>query len=76
MSLAKALENTWSKNEYCPVTRLYNSLSDEDKKTFDNAIKNDIPHAVLVRALRVEGFKIGKETIAAHFNNQCRCPKK
>lgn len=73
MSLKETIEKAWRKEDFCPVGRIIKSLSDEDSIAFADAIKNGIPHAVLVRALRQEGHKTSKDSIGAHLHKQCKC---
>ena len=79
MPLGKTLETLVAKQKqlspYCTYQTLYNSLSDEDKKSLDAAWEIRLPISIIMRALRQEGYKIGKETITAHSKGQCKCPK-
>ena len=60
----------------CNFAVLVESLSDEDKKTLDAAIKNQVGSNALAYALNDEGYKIGKETIRRHTLEFCKCYQK
>lgn len=81
MGLEDAIEGLLSarKNNhgviYCAYQTLYNSLSDADKATLDKAWANNFPINLIVQALRKEGHKCSSDTIRAHKNGTCKCPK-
>ena len=60
---------------YCAYQLLYNSLTKDDQKTLDNAWQNNYPVNLIVRALRSDGKKISADSIRAHRNGTCKCPK-
>lgn len=75
MSLEKSIEEFRYKRENlpCPLMRVYEQLSDSDKKVFDNAIKKGIPDLTLANALRKEGYRIAELSISQHRRGVCRC---
>lgn len=79
MPLGKTLETLMAKQRfaspYCSYQTLYNTLSDSDKKALDNAWAMKLPVSVILRAIKQEGHKLGKESITAHSKGQCKCPK-
>jgi hypothetical protein len=79
MTLGKTLEELSKGSKrtsiYCPYQTLYNSLSLEDKKALDTAWKINMPINIIVRALRQEGHKTSSDSVRAHANGQCKCPK-
>lgn len=81
MGLEKAIEELLSTRKtnqsltYCAYQSLYNSLPDADKATLDKAWANNFPVNLIVQALRKEGHKCSSDTIRAHKNGTCKCPK-
>jgi hypothetical protein len=81
MALDKAFTEILSKrtsyrmSDICSYQVLYNSLSDEDKKTLDAAWNKQYPVNLIVQALRADGHKCSSDTIRIHKNGTCRCPK-
>jgi hypothetical protein len=59
----------------CAYQLLYDSLSAEEKKALDSAIKAGYSQNLIIRALRAEGYKCSADTMRAHFKGQCKCPK-
>jgi cell division inhibitor SulA len=59
----------------CSYKLLYESLSTEEKKALDEAIKQGYSQNIIIRALRAEGYKCSADTMRAHFKGQCKCPK-
>jgi len=83
MALDKAFTEIISKraagrllSNQCAYKSLYDSLSEEDKKTLDKAWENNYPVNLIVQALRSEGHKCSSDTIRLHQNGSCRCTKK
>lgn len=81
MALEKAIEDllqarkTNSSLIFCAYQTLYDSLPKEDKATLDKAWANGFPVNLVVQALRKEGHKCSSDTIRAHRNGTCKCPK-
>jgi len=80
MTLQNTLEMYGKKarivGEFCAYQELFNSLSDEDKKSLETAWAKNYPVSLIVKALRAENHKTSSDSIRAHKNGQCRCPKK
>ena len=80
MTLSDTL-NTYAKNnkrdtsEFCAYQELINSLSAEDQKALAEAWAKNYPTNLIVKALRAEGHKTSSDSVRAHKNGQCRCPK-
>lgn len=66
---------THNLSEFCSYQSLYNSLSEEDQKTLDDAWAKNYPTNLIIQALRSEGHKASADTIRAHRSGTCRCPK-
>ena len=81
MALEKAIEELLASRKdnrslvYCAYQSLYNSLSDADKATLDDAWAKNFPVNLIVQALRKEGHKCSSDTIRTHRNGTCKCPK-
>lgn len=82
MALNKAFDEIISKraagrllSNQCAYQSLYESLSEEDQKTLDNAWEKNYPVNLIVQALRSEGHKCSSDTIRVHRNGSCRCAK-
>lgn len=60
---------------HCAYAVFYSTLSKEDQKALDNAWQNNYPVSVVVRAIRSEGHKTSSDSVRAHRNGTCRCPK-
>lgn len=80
MSLADRIEESASKRRqpdtYCAYQTMYNGLTDENKKALDDAWAKGYSGNIIIMALRAEGIKSSNESIRAHRNGMCRCPKK
>ena len=59
----------------CAYKALYDSLSQADQKTLDEAWEKNYPVNLIVQALRSEGHKCSSDTIRVHRNGTCRCTK-
>lgn len=59
----------------CAYQTLYNSLNEDDRKALDDAWAKHYPVNLIVQALRSNGLKASSDTIRAHQNGTCRCPK-
>ena len=82
MALEKAFDEIISKraagrllSNQCAYKSLYDSLSEADQKTLDDAWEKNYPVNLIVQALRSEGHKCSSDTIRIHRNGTCRCPK-
>jgi uncharacterized protein (DUF427 family) len=81
MALEKVFEEILAKRQtrsvtpYCAYQALYYSLGEADKKTLDDAWAKNYPVNLIVIALRTDGHKASSDTIRAHQNGTCRCPK-
>lgn len=81
MALEKAIEDILASRKdnksfiHCAYQTLYNNLSDSDKATLDKAWANNFPINLVVQALRKEGHKCSSDTIRAHKNGSCKCPR-
>jgi len=74
MSLAKSLEKHLAgKSNLCTVGNLIKDLSEEDHKTFTEALDNNYPTHSLVRALREIGYKMSDNSLNAHRQGKCKC---
>ena len=59
----------------CAYQVLYDSLNDKDKKAIDDAWAKSYPVSLIVQALRADGHKCSSDSIRAHRNGACKCPK-
>lgn len=81
MGLEKAIEDLLAARKdnksllFCAYQALYNSLPDTEKTVLDKAWANNFPVNLVVQALRKEGYKCSSDTIRAHRNGTCKCPK-
>ena len=79
MPLGKTLQELSSKSrrssKVCAYQHLYDSLSKEDQKALDVAWGNEMPVAIVVRALRQEGHKTSMDSVRTHRRGECKCPK-
>ena len=81
MALDKAFSEILSKrtshrmSNLCSYQVLYNSLSEQDQKTLDEAWEKQYPTNLIVQALRADGHKCSTDTIRTHKKGTCRCPK-
>lgn len=81
MTLEKAIEEILATRKdnksltVCAYQVLYNSLSDADKATLDKAWANNYPINLIVQALRKDGHKCSSDSIRAHKQGSCKCPK-
>jgi hypothetical protein len=81
MALDKAIQSILESRkvhhglELCAYQSLYNSLSESDQKTLDDAWAKNYPVNLLVQALRADGHKCSADTMRTHRNGTCRCPK-
>jgi hypothetical protein len=61
---------------YCPYQALYDSLPKDDQKALDDAWAKGYSTNIILNALRAEGHKSSNESIRAHKNGMCKCPRK
>ena len=59
----------------CPYEALYSSLSKEDQKALDDAWAKKYSINIILSALRADGHKSSNESLRAHKNGTCVCPK-
>jgi len=83
MALEKAFDEIIKKrvagrllSNQCAYKSLYDTLSEADQKTLDEAWEKNYPVNLIVQALRSEGHKCSSDTIRVHRNGTCRCQKK
>lgn len=60
---------------YCPYQTLYDSLSKEDQSALDSAWAKGYSINIILTALRSDGHKSSNESLRAHKNKTCKCPK-
>jgi hypothetical protein len=82
MALEKAFDEIIKKrvagrllSNQCAYKSLYDTLSEADQKTLDEAWEKNYPVNLIVQALRSEGHKCSSDTIRVHRNGTCRCQK-
>ena len=79
MGLADRIAESASKkvkpDTYCAYQSMYDSLTSENKKALDDAWAKGYSCNIVLMALRAEGIKSSNESIRAHRNGMCRCPK-
>ena len=82
MALEKAFDEIIKKRvagrllgNQCAYKSLYDSLSEADQKTLDDAWEKNYPVNLIVQALRSEGHKCSSDTIRLHRNGSFRCSK-
>ena len=75
MALSESLSKVDFRTNLCSVGKAYDSLTDEDKKAFDDAVKKGIGINTLRSALQAEGFSFSWNSINTHLKNLCRCAK-
>lgn len=75
MGLADKLKEFTGEGQVCTYQTLVNSLPKEDQIALEDAWRKGIAQRVILRALRVEGYKASNESIANHRSGNCRCPK-
>lgn len=74
MSLKDSIaKHTFRTELSCPITRLEERLSKEDKEALEEAIKNGVAIYAIARALRSEGHRIAETSIGDHMKKVCRC---
>ena len=61
---------------FCAYQTMYEGLTPENKKALDDAWAKGYSANIVIMALRAEGIKSSNESIRAHRNGMCRCPKK
>jgi hypothetical protein len=75
MALSESLAKVDLRTDLCTVGKAYDSLSDEDKKAFDNAVAGGIGINTLKVALQAEGFVLSWNSLNSHTKKLCRCAK-
>ena len=80
MSLADRLTESASKRQkpdnYCAYQTMYEGLTADNRKALDEAWAKGYSANIVLMALRAEGIKSSHESIRAHKNGMCKCPKK
>lgn len=61
---------------YCAYKALYDSLPKEDQIALDQAWEKKYSINIILTAIRSEGHKSSNESLRAHKNGMCKCPKK
>ena len=61
---------------FCAYQSLYDSLPKEDQKALDDAWAKGYSINLILTAIRSEGHKSSNESLRAHKNGACRCPRK
>ena len=59
----------------CLVARLMATMPDEDRATLEQAIAGDLTSNLIIRALRDEGYRVGRDSFYAHRRGNCPCAK-
>lgn len=62
-----------SQNQPCPVTKLLDSLDAETSEVLSRVLNGKASTREIHSELTTAGYKIGRDTIAAHRNGWCRC---
>jgi hypothetical protein len=75
MALAESLGKVDLRLDLCTVAKAYDSLSNEDKKAFDDAVAKGIGVNTLRNALQAEGFSFSWGSVNSHIKKLCRCGK-
>ena len=57
----------------CPVGKLLSEMDTETAKAFEQALAGRATTRVIHTELTNAGIKIGRDTLAAHRNEWCRC---
>jgi hypothetical protein len=60
---------------YCAYIVMYQNLSPTDQKALDEAWAEGHSAHTILSALRAEGIKASNESIRAHRQGFCKCPK-
>jgi hypothetical protein len=60
-------------NQPCPVTKLFNSLDKETSDVLKRVMDGKASTREIHSELTAAGYRIGRDTIAAHRNGWCRC---
>ena len=55
---------------------MHDSLTPDNQKALDDAWKKGYSVNVVITALRAEGIKTSSDSVRAHRNGTCKCPKK
>jgi hypothetical protein len=80
MGLADKFEEIYSQrnkpSDYCAYQAMHDSLSPDNQKALDDAWKKGYSVNVVITALRAEGIKTSADSVRAHKNGICKCPKK
>lgn len=77
MSLKDAIaQHSYRAFDSCPLSRIIERLSKEDKEALEQAIKNNVAVYSIARALRSEGHRIAESSVSDHAKKVCRCFKK
>lgn len=61
---------------FCAYQALYDSLPKEDQIALDEAWAKKYSINIILMAIRSEGHKSSNESLRAHKNGMCKCPKK
>lgn len=56
----------------CAVCTLLLELPGEDSEALQVALDSEMPHMAISRALRAEGYDIGRDRIATHRKGDCK----
>ena len=75
MALAESLGKVDLRLDLCTVGKAYDSLSNEDKKAFDDAVAKGIGINTLRNALQAENFSFSWSSVNSHIKKICRCAK-
>jgi hypothetical protein len=60
-------------NQPCPVTKLLNSLDSETAEVLKRVMDGRASTREIHSEITAGGYRIGRDTIAAHRNGWCRC---
>jgi len=74
--IAESAAKRTKPDTYCAYQIMYDNLTPENKKALDDAWAKGYSANIVIMALRAEGIKSSNESIRAHRNGMCRCPKK
>ena len=75
MALSESLSKVDLRTDLCTVGKAYDSLSNEDKKAFDDAVAKGIGINTLRNALQAENFSFSWGSVNSHIKKLCRCGK-
>lgn len=65
--------NAIVKTKQCPVSRLMDTLPQNDAEALETALNGRLSIREIHTALQQEGFRIARESLSHHRNGYCLC---